>query len=63
MEKSTINRILRRCVRLTHVKEIQPKELRHYHFSLLMNELNANSVAAQKFHGHSDLQITIGIYL
>ncbi|EKG8799062.1 tyrosine-type recombinase/integrase, partial [Enterococcus faecalis] len=60
--KSTINRIVRRHARLGHVKEIQPKGLRHSHASLLINELNANPLAVQKRLGHSDIQITLGTY-
>jgi len=60
--KSTINRIVRRHARLAHVKEIQPKGLRHSHASLLINELNANPLAVQKRLGHSDIQITLGTY-
>ncbi|MBO0476680.1 site-specific integrase [Vagococcus sp. DIV0080] len=60
--KSTINRIVRRHAKLAHVKEIQPKGLRHSHASLLINELNANPLAVQKRLGHSDIQITLGTY-
>lgn len=60
--KSTIGRIIKRHGKLAGVKEIQPKGLRHSHASLLINELNANPLAVQKRLGHSDIQITLGIY-
>lgn len=60
--KSTINRIVKRHARLANVKEIQPKGLRHSHASLLINELNANPLTIQKRLGHSDIQITLGVY-
>lgn len=60
--KSTIGRIIKRHAKLAGVREIQPKGLRHSHASLLINELKANPLAVQKRLGHSDIQITLGIY-
>lgn len=60
--KSTINRIIKRHARLAGVPEIPPKGLRHSHASFLINELNVNPLIVQKRLGHSDIQITLGVY-
>lgn len=62
MEKSTINRIIKRHARLASVKEITPKGLRHSHASFLINELNANPLVVKNRLRHSDIQITLGVY-
>ncbi|GAQ19499.1 integrase [Oceanobacillus picturae] len=60
--KSTIGRIVKRHAKIAGVKEISPKGLRHSHASFLINELNVNPLVVQKRLGHSDIQITLGVY-
>lgn len=44
------------------VKSIQPKGLRHFHASLLINEYNVNALFIQRRLGHSDVKTTLSIY-
>lgn len=60
--KSTIGRIIKRHAKIAGVKQISPKSLRHSHASFLINELNVNPLVIQKRLGHSDIQITLGVY-
>ncbi|MCZ0704199.1 integrase [Natronobacillus azotifigens] len=59
--KSTIGRIIKRHGKLAGVTPISPKGLRHSHASLLINS-GVNPLVVQKRLGHSDIQITLGVY-
>lgn len=60
--KSTIARIITRHAKLTDVKPIQAKGLRHSHASFLINEYNANPLVIKDRLGHEDIKTTLSTY-
>lgn len=60
--KSTISRIIKRHAKLSGVKPIQAKGLRHSHASFLINEYNANPLIIKDRLGHEDIKTTLSTY-
>ncbi|GIN96930.1 site-specific integrase [Siminovitchia terrae] len=59
--KHTISHILKRHAKLADVKRITPHGLRHSHASLLIH-MKEDPLILKERLGHSDIQITLGIY-
>lgn len=62
MIKSTIARIIERYSKLSGVKKIQAKGLRHSHASYLINEFNVSVLVLSQRMGHSSPEITLKHY-